>query len=101
VSAKAFYYFQGLDSAGKNFGSNPFLSNTTRIRDDGFKIGSGNKATCFNGIFQVSYEWKENLFVDVSAQYRTYKIDRVPGESKTTLVTAGIRLNMFKRDYDF
>ncbi len=101
ITAKAIYYYQGLDSAGRNFGANPMRRNIDRVKDNGYKIGSGNKATCMNGIFQISYEWKENLFVDISAQYRNYKIANVPGESNTTLVTAGIRLNMFKREYDF
>jgi hypothetical protein len=101
VLAKGIYYFQGLDSAGKNFGSNPMRSYTTRPRDAGFKIGSGNKATCLNALLQLSYEWRENLFFDVSFQYRKYSSANIPGESNTKIVTAGIRLNMFKRDYDF
>jgi hypothetical protein len=101
ISAKAIYYYQGLDSAGKNFGSNPFRNYTTRTMNTGFEIGSGRKVNCFNGIFQVSYEWKEILYFDVSFQYRNYKIANVAGQNNTSLFTAGIRLNMFKRDYDF
>ncbi len=101
ILAKGIYYTQGLDSAGRNFGANPLNQYTTRPRENGFKIGSGNKATCLNAFLQVSYEWKENLFFDVSFQYRKYAIDKIPGESNTKLVTAGIRLNMFKREYDF
>ena len=52
-------------------------------------------------MLQVSYEWKENLYFDVSFQYRNYKIANIAGQSNTSLITAGIRLNMFKRDYDF
>ena len=100
INAKLIYYYQGLDSAGKNFGSNPFLPYTTRARDN-VKIGAGSKATCLNSLLQVSYEWKENLYFDVSFQYRDYKIANISGKSNTSLVTAGIRLNMFKRDYDF
>ncbi len=101
ISAKAIYYFQGLDSAGKNFGSNPFEDYRTRTMETGFKIGGGTKATCFNGFLQVSYEWKENLFFDVSAQYRTYKLATVGSLPNTTFVNVGVRLNMFKRDYDY
>jgi len=101
ITAKAIYYYQGLDSAGKNFGGNPFRNYASRTMNTGFKVGSGSKATCFNGIFQASYEWKENLFFDLSFQYRNYKIANVAGQSNTSLVTAGVRLNMFKRDYDF
>ena len=69
--------------------------------DNGFKIGSGNKATVFNGYLQVSYEWKENLFFDLSMQYRTYKTTTVPAQTNNSLITAGVRLNMFKREYDY
>jgi len=97
---RAIYYYQGLDSAGRNFGANPFRDYTTRVGETGYKVGSGNKATCFNGFFQVSYELKQNLFFDVSLQYRTYKTQIVPEKTSTTIVTAGVRLNMFKRNYD-
>ncbi len=101
INAKAIYYQQGLDSAGKNFGGNIFEDYRSRMMDKGFRIGSGNKATCLNTFLQVSYEWKENLFFDASLQYRTYKTAAVPGQTNTTMITAGVRLNMFKRDHDF
>ena len=101
INARAIYYNQGLDSAGHNFGANPFQNYTTRIRDFGFKIGSGSKATCFNGMFSVAYELKENLFLETSVLYRTFKIANVPGESNTTLVSFGVRFNMLKREYDY
>jgi hypothetical protein len=101
IVAKAIYYYQGLDSAGKNFGSNIFRDYTTRSMNTGFSIGSGNKATCINTILQVSYEWRENLYLDLSAQYRNYKLANTTGSTNTTMVSAGIRLNMFKRDYDY
>ena len=101
INLRAIYYNQGLDSAGQNFGANPFENYSTRPREYGFKIGSGSKATCFNGTVGLSYEIKENLFIESSLQYRTYKIENVAGQSNTTLVTIGVRWNMFKREYDF
>ncbi len=100
VYAKAIYFYQGLDSSGKNFGGNIFKNYTTRSGEN-FKVGAGAKATCFNGFLQLSYELKQNLFLDASLQHRTYSIANQSGNSNTTLVTAGIRLNMFKRNYDF
>ena len=85
----------------RNFGANPFENYSTRPREYGFKIGSGSKATCFNGTFGVAFELKENLFIESSVLYRTYKIENVIGQSNTTLVTFGVRWNVFKRDYDF
>jgi hypothetical protein len=100
ITAKAIYYYQGLDSAGRNFGSNNLKNYTTRTGNN-FKIGEGNKATVLNSIVQVSYEWKENLYLDLSFQYRNYKLANIAGQTNTSVVTAGIRLNMFKRDHDF
>jgi hypothetical protein len=101
INAKVIYYFQGLDSAGKNFGSNPFEDYRSRTAQTGFAIGSGNKATCLNGFFQVSYEWRENLYLDASVQYRTYKTLTAPAKTNSTIVSAGIRLNMFRREHDY
>lgn len=101
VYLQAMYYYQGLDSTGKNFGGNIFRDYTTRSGNDGFGIGSGNKATCFNGYLQVSYELRENLFLEVSGQYRRYKTLLAPTWSNSTTIMGTIRLNMFNRRYDF
>lgn len=103
IYGRGIYYYQGLDSLnGANMGSDPLRSNIDQRRKDrGYTLGSGRKANCLNAMVQVSYEFKENLFFDVSFLYRKYKFVNEPGESNTSLVTAGIRLNMFKRDYDF
>ena len=113
VYARAIYYYQGLDSAGYNFGGDPFrLYNLGRPpvdpndplsaqRTDGFKVGSGIKANCLNALLQLSYEIKENLYFDLSLQHRTYKIAAANVSTSNTMFTAGIRWNMFKRVYDF
>ncbi len=101
VYLQAIYYYKGLDSAGKNFGGNIFQNYTTRTMNDGFKIGSGNKATVLNAYLQVSYEIRENIFFELSGQYRNSKTLNNPSSSNSTLVTAGVRLNMFNRRYDF
>ena len=101
LQAKAIYYYKGLDSANTNYGGNIFKNYATRSGQDGFKVGSGSKATAFNGTFQVSYELRENIFIDATMQHRNYSIANVPGQSNTTLLTAGIRINMYKRNYDF
>ena len=100
VNARLIYYYQGLDSAGINYGSNPFRDYTTRTMETGYEIGSGNKATCFNGTLDISYELRENLFLDLSLQQRNYKTQN-SSSVNSTMITGGIRLNMFKRAYDF
>lgn len=113
VYARAIYYFQGLDSAGFNFGGNPFrlynedkpLVNpndpTSAQRQSGFAVGGGVKGSCLNALLQVSYEVKENVYFDVSLQHRTYKAPLINVNTSNTMITAGIRLNMWKRVYDF
>lgn len=103
IDARAIYFYQGLDSSGLNFGGNIFKNYSTRANQglDIYSVGNGAKGTCFNGTLQVSYELRPNLFLDASLQNRLYKIENQTGQSNTTLVTAGIRLNMFKRQYDF
>ena len=101
--AKLIYYKKGLDSSNYNAGGDIFRLDTNRFGiDEGYKIGGGNKVTCLNALVQVSYELRENLYLDASYQYRNYKYVNDPTQKSTTsLVTAGIRLNIAKRDYDF
>jgi Capsule assembly protein Wzi len=101
INAKIIYYTQGVDTAGKNFGASPFRSYLTRPSENGFSIGGPDKATCLNSFLQVSYEYKENLYFDLSYQYRNYKLASTGVRNNTNLITAGIRLNMFRRNYDF
>lgn len=99
---KIIYYNQGLDSlSGKNYGSNPFIENITRLGDYGYNIAGGRKATCLNALLQLSYELRENLYLELSGQQRNFKIANEPAQMNTTLITAGIRLNIFRREYDF
>lgn len=104
MEGKIIYYKQGLDSAGENFGSNIFENYTTRPRDYGFSIGSGVPATCINLSGLVSYQWKENLFLELSAMYRRYSVNDPTNtyhSSNSTTFTAGVRINMFRRQYDY
>ena len=101
VYLQAIYYYKGLDSSGRNFGGNIFRDYTTRAMNDGFKIGSGNKAKVLNAYLQVSYEVKENIFLELSGQLRNYKDLLNPTATNSTIVTAGVRMNMFSRRYDY
>jgi len=105
LEVKLICYKQGLDSSGVNFGSNILESYLTRPRDYGFKIGSGVPATCANLSAKVSYEIKENLFLDLSALHRTYNVSNPTAagiaSSSSTMVTVGLRMNVFRRQYDY
>jgi hypothetical protein len=101
VNARAIYYFQGLDSAGENFGGNPFELYTTRTSDFGYYVGGGNKAKCLNASVALSYELRENFFIEASLQYRKYTVANPYTSSSNTLFGIGIRWNAPRREYDY
>jgi hypothetical protein len=103
VNVRTLFYVQGLDSLnGRNYGANPFnLYTINRVGEYGYNIGSGRKATCLNALFQLSYELRENLYLDLSAQYRKYTIQNEVADPSSNFVNAGIRFNMFRREYDY
>ncbi len=101
ILASTQYYIQGLDTANANFGGNIFKSYVSRLTDEGYKIGSGNKATCLNTVLGISYEWKQNLFLEAGFQRRSYHLASTAATSNTTMMSLGIRWNVNKRVYDF
>ncbi len=104
LEGKIIYYKQGLDSAGVNYGGNIFENYSARPRDYGFNIGSGILAKCVNISGLVSWECRENLFLELSAMYRKFSVNDPSGvykPSSSTMITAGIRMNMFRRQYDY
>ncbi|HXR84074.1 MAG TPA: hypothetical protein VN722_07185 [Hanamia sp.] len=96
VDARAIYYYQGLDSAGINFGSNPFELYQTRSNDFGYFVGSGRKVQCVNASLTLSYELKENLFIDGNLLFRKYT--DLPNSS---IFNIGIRWNAARREYNY
>jgi hypothetical protein len=104
LEGKVIYYRQGLDSAGINFGGNVLENYDTRPRDYGLYIGSGVPANCLNVSGLLSFQWKENLFLEGSVLYRHYSVNDPTNtyhSSSSTTFTAGIRINMFRREYDY
>jgi hypothetical protein len=107
VNVTAIHYFQGLDSAGVNFGSNPFENYNTRPRDYGFRIGDGDKATATILSANVSYEFWDNMFLDLTAWYRNYGVATVPGQTvyplqgNTAIINVGFRWNFARKDFNF
>jgi hypothetical protein len=99
--ARAVYYKQGLDSSGINFGGNIFRNYQTRTSNNGFEVGNGRQANVLNAFAQVSYELRENLLFEISVLYRNAELAGVAKKQNTKMISAGMRLNMFRRNYDF
>ena len=107
---KLIYYQQGRDSVPvgspnfSSYGSNIFLPNTPpyRTEDYGFDIGSGWKTNVFYASFLLSYELRENMFLELNAVYRKQETKTVPITSvNTSVITFGLRWNMHRREFDF
>lgn len=101
ASARLILWKQGVDTANSNFGTDIFKLNATRSQGDyGYKLPAGPKSTGFNAQLLVSYELKENLFIDGSMMVRKLTANVFP-DQKTNLFSLGIRMNMMRREYDY
>lgn len=96
LEGKIISWIQGTDVNGENYGNNILRSNNTRKKDVGYFLGDGLRRQGLNGSFLVSFEAKENLFLELSLVRRALTM-----ESSTTTVSIGARLNMHRRYFDF
>jgi hypothetical protein len=104
VQAKAIYYTQGRDSNAVSYGSNIFLPHIAPYRTEeyGFSIGSGWKTNVLYASLLVSYELRENLFLELFGVYRKEETKTPPVISgNTTVISFGVRWNMHRREFDF
>lgn len=99
---KIILFARGVDTAGKNLGNNIFLSSNTRPFDYGYTLPTGLKSSGVNASALISYEYRENLFFDGSLMFRRVSASGTPTlSSNTTLLSVGLRMNMFRREYDY
>lgn len=104
IEGRAMYYTQGLDSTGNvNFGSNLFLPSVTRSGGDyGHEIGSGWKTNTAMASLLLSYELKENLFLELMGMIRRQRyLDPIVPTQKSTIFNIGVRWNIGRRDFYF
>ena len=104
VQGELLFYKQGRDTGSRSFGSNIFLINQPpyRIGEYGYDIGSGWQTNVAYASLLVSYELRENLFLEVSAIHRKQETKTPPITSaSSTIVSFGVRWNMHRRDFDF
>ncbi|HEV7622077.1 MAG TPA: hypothetical protein VGO09_10095, partial [Flavisolibacter sp.] len=103
IEAKAIYYFQGKDSGNSDYGGNIFLLDRPpyRTMDYGFKVGTGVKTKTIYGSLFLSYELKQNLFIEANAVYRKETALTGIVNPSETIFSAGIRWNMHRRKFEF
>jgi hypothetical protein len=104
VQAKAIMYQQGRDTGSVSYGSNIFLPSVApyRTSDYGFSIGSGWKTNVMYASLLVSYEVRQNLFLELFGAARKEETKTAPILSQnSTVVSFGVRWNMHRREFDF
>lgn len=102
VQGKLIAWQQGLDSAGIDFGSNILRPYTERPSDYGWQTLEGRRATGVNASLYVGYEVLENLFIDGMLQIRNYKaVGDASLNRNTTMFSLGLRMNMYRREFDY
>lgn len=102
ISAKAMYYQQSTDTGGINYGGNIFRDYDSRASSYGVSLINGVRSQCALANLNLSYELKENLFIDAGATYRKKVYDNAVFPAEDALwFTGGLRLNIVPRNYDF
>lgn len=100
TSARLILWKQGVDTANSNVGTDIFKMNFTRNGEYGYDLPAGPRSTGVNAQLLLSYELKENLFVDGSVLVRKLS-SNVITERNSSFFTLGLRLNMNRREYDY
>lgn len=103
VEAKGIYYLQGKDTGSVSFGSNIFLPNVPpyRQREYGYEVGNGIGSKVAYTSLLLSYEWRPNLFFETQAILRKNNETILGPGKNSTIISAGIRWNMHRREFDF
>ncbi|GAC1490564.1 MAG: hypothetical protein NVS1B13_20360 [Flavisolibacter sp.] len=103
LEAKGIFYFQGKDSANSDYGSNIFLLDRPpyRTQEYGFRVGTGVKSNTAFASFFVSYEIKQNFFIEGTTVFR--KETAIAGVTSPAEIIfyAGVRWNIHRRKFEF
>ena len=103
LKASAIYAVYGNDTNGSNWGKDIRRSYEDKSlpRVFGNRITQGVKTNLLIADVLLSYMIKHNLFLDLSALYRTTKSDMAIFNTETVFVTATFRWNFGERRWDF
>jgi len=114
LTFKAMSYVQGIDTGGVNMGNNIFNAYTTAPNGTNtyhVNLINGPHGTCQSISFNVSWQLRRNLFLDLGSVYRRYTAPKnvvdgytttgpvLPGTTTNSYTYFGLRLNAPRRDY--
>lgn len=102
VMGKLIYMYQGLDSNGSNWGSNPRLSyNDISSGMTGNFIGQGVLTKTLFAELICSWMPKHNLWLDMRLGYRKASSVLATYSANTSFVTLGVRYTIGARFFDY
>ncbi len=92
---QAFRYKHGKDMNDINYGGNILNDYTTRPDDYGIYFLQGDKIDVTLMDLMISFEWKPNLFIDMSTMLRTEKQKSNNASKSDLLFSIALRWNSF------
>lgn len=101
LAARTLLARTGEDPPGENWGTNPLLSNASRVRDYQNHIGQGIPTHIRLFGVDLSWQWKHNLFWEAQILWRTKRSAQPERNLETRLFTLGLRWNVWYRMTDF
>ncbi|MBL3656767.1 hypothetical protein [Fulvivirga sediminis] len=101
VTAKLIRAEYGTDGEDQNWGGNILLKNQTREQNENNEIGQGVGTTLMYGSLALSYQFKHNLFVDLTHIYRDLKSDQESLDENTNYTSLALRWNIPHRYHEF
>ena len=100
-AGRLIYAQTGENPAGANIGANPLLSNVSRTGDYGNTTGQGVGADILLVGFDASWQLYHNIYFDFNLLWRRKDSMDDARDLDTQLITAGLRMNLWKRNLDF
>jgi len=101
LTGKLFVTRIGLDTAGKDYGSNVMLDYDKRVSEYGNFIGQGAKTTIVFVSGTVSFQLARNMFIDLTAVIRNQSSDYKKYNNTDDVISASFRWNIAKRLQEF
>ncbi|HEY1114440.1 MAG TPA: hypothetical protein VGE66_12800, partial [Chitinophagaceae bacterium] len=104
LQAKAIYYKQGKDTGSVSYGGNIFYPNVPpyRQQENGYKLGGGVGSSTALASLLVSFQLRPNLFLESNVLYRRERNDLgLVSNPNSVVLSAGIRWNVQRREFDF
>jgi len=101
LTVRAIHAQLGDNTTNNNWGSNPLLSYDTRVSDYGNNIGQGVNASINLLALDASWMIRHNVFWDIKLLLRQKESRDPARDQTTTLMSTGVRMNLWTQNLDF